>query len=237
MSVIINRSLIKHKSMDRLEKDKLETHLASDLASNFNRPYEEIRKTIKNTIKKSSVIIDIGCNDGKVEDYIDELNFPNTVYCLDINDQALEELEKRPFKFIKVETIHQDANDFLENEKDKKFDVLIINNAIHETNTPDNQAAYLDVFFSRVDDIMSPQGKIILADHYYAESLSDEVVGAYIAEQYKKIKHAGSRQEFIYPKLVEEKIKEHGYKIEYSNDIRVQDDIEKRYYIFVISKQ
>ena len=187
--------------MRSLTKDKLEDRLASNLASNFNKPYEEIRKVIKDNIHKSSMIIDIGCNDGKIEDYIDELGFPNTVYCLDINGESLKKLNQRKFKNTIIRTIHQDANKFLQSAEPGQFDVVIINNTLHETNTPDNQAVYLDTFFERLKHTTKTNGTVILADHYYAKNLSDKEVTAYIREQYKRIKHASTRKEFILPEL------------------------------------
>lgn len=215
------------------QKNKRENSLASRLASSFTPPYKEIHKVIKKIIHKSSIIIDIGSNDGMIEEYIDETKLPHTVFCLDVNKEALKELKKRKFKYIAIKTIHQDANSFLAITK-QRFDVILINNTLHETNTPTDQASYLDIFFRNIKKMLKPSGKLILADHYYAKHLSDQKVADYIEQQFKKIKHASNRKEFILPGLIKQKIKQHGLTITYSSECRVTNLIDKRYYVFVI---
>lgn len=226
----------KNSKSRTFERNMGENHLASNLASNFNRPYEELSNVLKQVITKSCKIVDIGCNDGKIEEYIDLIGILNDVCCVDINYEALKKLKKKEFHFIKVRAINTDANIFLKESKNEKFDLVIINNTLHEINTPENQADYLDNFFKNIKNITKINSTIVLADHYYPEYLSDEEVNHYIQEQYKKIKHASCREEFILPELLKNKIEENGYFIKYSNDIRAVNEIDKHYYIFVIKK-
>lgn len=219
-----------------LEIDKREARLSKDLAVIFGPAYELLGNSLKRVVKNSPQIIDIGCNDGKIEDLIDEIGAGNKVVAVDINDEALKPLKEKEYKSIKVETFCGDGNSFLENSSEKA-DLLIINSTLHELNTPEDQAGYLDNFFKRLDNILKPNGKIILGDHYYDVNLSDEEVAAYIVEQFKKIKHADARNKFILPELLKQKIQEHGYDILDFNEVRVTPEINKRYYLFVINKR
>lgn len=218
-----------------LDKDKREIHLSKDLAVIFGPAYELLNNSLKEVVKDSPKIVDIGCSDGKIEDLIDEMGYKNEVVGLDVNQKALDELNIKQYKSIKLETVCTDGNDFLK-KLEEKIDLLIINNTLHELNTPEDQGKYLDEFFEKLDGILKPSGKAVLADHYYNPDLSDEEVNIFMAEQFKKIHHADARNKFILPEILKQKIEEHNYSIIKYDEVRVTQEIDKRYYIFIISK-
>jgi len=220
-----------------IEKDKREIHLSEGLAEIFGQAYELLDNSLKDIVRNSTKIADIGASDNKVEELIDKNNCGNEVLCLDINPEALKQIEKKEFKSIKIKTICDDGNSFMETPNNVKLDLLIINNTLHELNTPKDQSWYLDKFFKNIPNVLKLEGRIILADHYYDENIPDEEVEASRKEQFEKIKHADERNKFILPNLLKQKIQEYGYDVISYDEVRVTPEINKRYYIFVIKKQ
>lgn len=218
-------------------KQNIESGLSRDLAEFFSPAYELFENIIssKKYIRLYDRVLDIGASDGKIEGYIDKLGLKNEIVAVDLNEKALAELAKKKYISIEVETICEDGNEFLGPNKEK-FDLVIVNNTLHELNDPSNQAGYLDDFLENINGILSDGGRVILGDHYYSPGLTDDRVAEYVERQLQLIGHADPRGKFILPDLLKNKIIENGYEILEEDEVRVTDEIDKRYYVFVFER-
>jgi ubiquinone/menaquinone biosynthesis C-methylase UbiE len=202
----------------------------------FDEPYHEIKSVLKNFIKDGSEILDVGVFEGNLEEYIETFVKHCTINCVDIEPLALEKLKQKKFNNNKIIVTNKDANNFLENAAEGSADVILINAALHEINDPQNQSAYLDSFLLRARKILKEAGKLIVGDYYYSKELSDEEVESYIAYQKATINHGDDREKFIMPDLLKHKAQEHGFSVEYSNDLRAVKTLDRRYYSIVFKK-
>jgi len=81
----------------------------------FDAPYNELKTVLKDTIKPGQKAIDLGAYKGGLEDFMDTLDRPLAIECVDSDEQALRELEKKDFKNLQIVITPSDANDFIEN--------------------------------------------------------------------------------------------------------------------------
>jgi SAM-dependent methyltransferase len=202
----------------------------------FDKPYYEIKSVLKSFIKDGNEILDLGAFEGNLEEYIETFAKHCTINCVDIEPLALEKIKQKKFNNNKIIITDKDANDFLEDAADDSADVILINAALHEINDPQDQSAYLDSFLSRARKILKEKGKLIIGDYYYPEWLSSEEVESFIAYQKATINHGDAREKFIMPKLLEQKAQEHGFSVEYLNDLRAVKALDRRYYSIVLKK-
>lgn len=199
--------------------------------------YEEIKSLINEHINDGSVVVDLGCNNGNLEDEIESTKFRCTIYGIEIDQVALKDFRNKKYINNNVEIVEQNANEFLSETEISNADAVLIHAVIHELNDPVDQLAYLDGFFQNARRILKDGGKIILGDLYYDPSVSDEEVEDFMKYQLKMIGHADARNKFILSELLKTKAEEHGFSVEYSNEFRAVKEINRRYYSFVFQKK
>lgn len=203
----------------------------------YQEAYEEISHLIETYVKDHDLIMDIGCSNGSLIDFIDAYKTGCVVYAIDTDTDALEELQNKPHPNTKVHIVPQDANDFLRNTTLSEVQVLLVNGALHELNSPDNQWIYLNGFFQAATRIMDKHGRIIIGDHYYHPSVSDKAVEEFRKHQQQQIGHADPRTKFIQPELVRNAAIHGGFSVTYSHEIRAVKEIDRRYYTLVLEKR
>jgi hypothetical protein len=115
-------------------------------------------------------------------------------------------------------------------------DLVLSSASIHELNTPEDQVGYLDWFFTRANEILVSGGKVIISDLYFPEWISDEIVEEFRVWQWEAIKHASSREQFVYPELIEAAALSHGFELISKKEIRAMKEIDRRYYVVVLHK-
>lgn len=213
-----------------------ESKLAKNLEGFLVQPYEQIKTLIDKVISDNSTIIDIGANDGTLETYIDDTKQGCKIRCIDVNQEALSNINNIQFKNSSVETQLIDGNLFIEEYEDDPVDCIVLNATLHELNNPLNQAEYLDNFFENVKKLLNEKGLLIIGDHYYPEHVSDQEVEDYRLRQLREVGHADEREKFINPELIKEKSLEHEYNIESFNQIQSVEGIDRQYYIFLLRK-
>jgi len=199
----------------------------------FEEPYREIKAVLDQEIKPGAVILDIGVNQGNLEDHLEQKGELHQIDCVDIDEESLSKLIGKEYKNLTINVTKSDANEFLD-QYNSKVDVILINATLHEINTPQDQPAYLEWLFEKVKKILKPGGKIIIGDYYYSDEVSDEEVADFIAYQQKTINHADARNKFIKPELIEQLAEESGYEIEPRREILAVKEIDRRYYVLVI---
>lgn len=203
----------------------------------FERPYEEIKKVVDDNIKDNFAIVDIGCGVGNLEDYIDQTKNGCNIRCADNDPEVVEKINQKEYKNIEVTSTLADANDYLASLEDLSADTVLVNATLHEINTPEDQAKYLDEFFKQMMRILKVGGNIIIGDYYYADEVSDEEVAQFIEYQKATINHADARNKFIKPGLLKQKAIDHGFEVIQSNEIPAVAGIDRRYYTVVFEKR
>ncbi|MFA5872231.1 MAG: methyltransferase domain-containing protein [Parcubacteria group bacterium] len=203
----------------------------------FEKPYGEIFKLIDKYVSDGDVVVDLGCGDGVLEEKIENLKIGCLVYGVDLDPEALSGLAKKKFNNINVKILNQNVNYFLETSGlSSDVDVVVMNAVIHETNASADQGEYLNRFFRETGKILKKGGKIIIGDYYYHPDAPNEEVEEYIERQKEEIGHADARNKFILPDLLISKARENGFSKNYSNEFRVVEEIDRRYYTFVFQK-
>lgn len=201
----------------------------------FEKPYEEIKKVIIKYISNDSVIVDLGCNNGNLEDEINRTKTGCLVYGIDTDAKALAALRNKKYENLSVITFRKDANEFLKRTAFSNIDIILANATIHEMNNHKNQQQYLNEFFEKSKGILKNGGKIIIGDYYYHPAVHDEEVAKYIRYLKKKLGHGDARNKFILPDLLASKAVKHGFSVKYANEIRAVKEIDRRYYSFVFA--
>jgi SAM-dependent methyltransferase len=200
----------------------------------FDAPYTEIKSALSDHIKTDDQILDIGANQGNLEDFLDTQGGHHQIQCVDTDDLALEQLKGKQYKNLEISAVTSDANQFLKTF-DGKVDVVLINATLHEINDPANQANYLRQLFNKAKEMLKPGGRIIIGDYYYPDDVSDEEVERFIAYQRQAINHADGREKFVKPELISDIATKEGYKVVFNKEIQAVKEIDRRYYVIVIA--
>ena len=204
--------------------------------SQFPPAYIEITKAVNRYIANGDVIFDIGCNNGNLDDVINEKFSNCTIHAVDIDRASLEKIKTDQFKKNKIIVINKDANGLLSNPPVSKVDVVLINATLHEINNPEKREFYLTDFFRKVSNVLKDGGRLIIGDYFYPPALSDESVNAYVEKQMKEIGHADARDKFVPPSMLQEFGRKAGFNIVYTKDIQAVPEIDRRYVVTVFSK-
>jgi SAM-dependent methyltransferase len=202
----------------------------------FEKPYEEIKAVLARAIKDKYKILDLGCNNGNLEQEIDGIARNCWVYCVDNDSKALEQLKSRKYHDLGVGAINQDANTFLVDTKLQGLDAILINATLHEINDVKNQSQYLDFLFGKASDMLGDNGQMIIGDYFYPADVTESEVEAYKEHQLNEIGHADAREKFVSPELIIQKALENGFSLEYSNSLRAVEQINRRYLSFIFKK-
>lgn len=201
----------------------------------FEKPYEEISKALSLFVRDQYKILDIGCNNGNLEEKIDRISKGCFVHCVDIDKKVIEELKNRKYQNITVSATAQDANQFLEGTNLQALDIILINATLHEINDSSNQPEYLLWFFRKARQLLAPKRRVILGDYYYPKHVSDKDVKEYMEHQFKEINHADPRHKFVNPRLIRDTVDQLSLNIDHYNEIKAVEGIDRRYYVFAIT--
>lgn len=199
------------------------------------RIYEEMQAVLASNVTPGSKILDLGPYEGNNEIFLDGLGLKVDIDCVDIDKEALEVLATEEFQNITVSITHADGNEFLANYT-KQVDIVLSSASIHELNNPKSQWSYMNWFFSRANEVLVPGGKVVIGDLYFPDWIPDEVVEEFRKWQWEAIKHASSREEFVFPELIEETAQANGFELVSKKEIRAMREIDRRYYVFVLQK-
>ena len=199
------------------------------------RIYEEMYAVLRANVEPGSKILDLGPYEGNNEVFLDGLGLTVNIDCVDIDEEALKVLSAKQFKNISVSVTHADGNEFLA-AYTKQIDVLLSSASIHELNESKNQWAYMNWFFRQAYRILVPGGKVVIGDLYFPDYITDEVVEEFRLWQWEAIKHASSREQFVYPEMIEETALANGFELASKKEIRAMKEIDRRYYVFVLQK-
>jgi SAM-dependent methyltransferase len=197
----------------------------------YNRLYQNFHTVLRETIKKASEVLDIGCNDGPIEEALKDLNI--SFHCLDLDANALQRLAARNLPGITI--YDTDANAFMK-KNNMNLDAITLSATLHEINDNNNQEEYMRRFFNNAKHLLKPEGKIIIGDFYYPKTLKAEDIKGFMEYQYAEIKHADPAHYFVSPAIIRKTAEESGFKIALYKNMRAVKEINRRYYIMVLER-
>ncbi|GBE16231.1 bifunctional 3-demethylubiquinone-9 3-methyltransferase/ 2-octaprenyl-6-hydroxy phenol methylase [bacterium BMS3Abin15] len=100
----------------------------------FHAPSLNRAKIISQHIKSESRILDIGCGDGTIMEYLSKNNKPQEIIGIDISQKAVNFVNEKGFKAFKFDIFSDEFAEFL---KDKKFDYIIITEVLEHVQNPE----------------------------------------------------------------------------------------------------
>lgn len=200
----------------------------------FRETYAETKKVLAGVLKDKIKILDIGAYEGNIEDYIETLVRDCQIYCLDIDKQALAKIAAKKYQKNQVKILNLNANQYL-NECQEKFDLIIIISTLHEINDFNNQRVYLDDFLIKLKKILKPQGKILISDYYYSDKVTEQELEEFRHHLLRTIGHADRREKFVQPNILEKIIIKHNLKIAAFKEMPAVKEIDRWYYLFLLS--
>ncbi|MFA5128303.1 MAG: class I SAM-dependent methyltransferase [Patescibacteria group bacterium] len=132
--------------INKIKKFFYELHRPMPLNDNF-KDYDEYWKNrgfhapslhraelISKHIKPNSTILDIGCGDGTMIDYLNKNNHPREIVGLDISKEAVDYVKSKGFAARVIDILSDDFNIFLE---DKVYDYIIITEVLEHVQEPE----------------------------------------------------------------------------------------------------
>lgn len=100
----------------------------------FHAPSLDRAKLISKYIKPKSKILDIGCGDGTVIDYLSKNNKPQKIVGIDISQKAVDYILGNGYEAHQIDVLSKKFIEFL---KDKKFDYIIITEVLEHIQDPE----------------------------------------------------------------------------------------------------
>jgi methionine biosynthesis protein MetW len=101
----------------------------------FHEPSRHRAEIISEYIDKGSTILDIGCGDGTVLDYLSKNCSPKDLVGVDLSIKAVEHTEERGYKAYQMDILSDDFKNFLE---DQSFDYIIITEVLEHIQNPED---------------------------------------------------------------------------------------------------
>jgi methionine biosynthesis protein MetW len=91
-------------------------------------------KTVSSFIEPNSTILDIGCGDGMVIEYLLKHNSPKRIVGIDISSKVINNLKSKGYECFQMDIL---SEDFLVFIKNNNFDYIIITEVLEHINEPE----------------------------------------------------------------------------------------------------
>lgn len=101
----------------------------------FHEPSRHRAEIISEYIDKDSTILDIGCGDGTVLDYLSNNSSPKDLVGVDISKKAVEYTQKRGYNAYQMDVLSDNFKKFLEGQS---FDYIIITEVLEHIQNPED---------------------------------------------------------------------------------------------------
>ncbi len=100
----------------------------------FHAPSLHRAEIISKYIEPGSRILDIGCGDGTIIEYLNKNNKPKEVIGIDISKRAVEYVKEKGYEAYEIDVL---SDDFIKFLKDKKFDYIITTEVLEHVQDPE----------------------------------------------------------------------------------------------------
>ena len=112
----------------------------------FHAPSLNRAKIISKYVESGSKILDIGCGDGTVIEFLSKNNKPKEIIGIDISKRAVDYVKNKGYEVYELDVLSDDFNKFLEN---KKFDYIIITEVLEHIQEPERVMADIKNHFTK----------------------------------------------------------------------------------------
>lgn len=100
----------------------------------FNKPSTNRAKEISSFLEPNSSILDIGCGDGTVMEYININNNPKDIVGIDISKRAVDYVNSKGFRAYEIDVLSERFAEFMNG---KSFDYIIITEVLEHIQDPE----------------------------------------------------------------------------------------------------
>jgi SAM-dependent methyltransferase len=224
-----------HGEQERIEKPDFE-----DL---FINCYREVSHSIRKTVHDNSNVLDIGCGKGSAEVKINIMKKGCVITCVDSDPVAIGRMQGLRERLAEnghgnaLDIVHEDANTFLSETRLQNQDTVLMIAVLHEINNLPDNVNYLQDLLGKLSRITRPGSRVIIADYYYADSVTDEKVEEFKKYQLKAIGHADSREKFVKPEEIISAVERSKYRIVDHKTMQAVEGIERYFYIFTLERK
>ena len=89
---------------------------------------------ISEYIEPNSTILDVGCGDGTLIDYISKNNSPKEIIGIDVSKKAIEYTKRQGYKAYEIDTTSSSFEAFI---KENRFDYIVITEVLEHLQEPE----------------------------------------------------------------------------------------------------
>lgn len=125
----------------------------------FHAPSLGRAKILSKYIEPDSKILDIGCGDGTVIEYLSKNNKTKEIIGIDISKRAVDYVKNKGYEVYELDVLSDNFNKFLEN---KKFDYIIITEVLEHIQEPERVMADIKNHFTKSVFISIPNAGFFL---------------------------------------------------------------------------
>jgi methionine biosynthesis protein MetW len=125
----------------------------------FHAPSQRKAEFISKRIHSKSTILDIGCGDGTIINYLSKNNKPKEIIGIDISKKAVMYVKSRGYKAFKIDVSSNQFTDFL---KEKDFDYIIITEVLEHIQEPEKLITSIKNHFTKSVFVSIPNAGFIV---------------------------------------------------------------------------
>jgi len=125
----------------------------------FHAPSLGRAKIISKYIDPDSKILDIGCGDGTIIEYLSKNNKPKEIVGIDISKRAVDYVKEKGFDAFEIDILSEDFIKFLAN---KKFDYIIITEVLEHIKDPEKVILAIKNHFTKSIFVSIPNAGFFL---------------------------------------------------------------------------
>ncbi|MCX6781635.1 MAG: class I SAM-dependent methyltransferase [Candidatus Magasanikbacteria bacterium] len=125
----------------------------------FHAPSLGRAKIISTYIEPDSKILDIGCGDGTIIEYLSKNNKPKEIVGIDISKKAVEYVKKKGFDAFEMNVLAEDFTNFL---AEKKFDYIILTEVLEHIQDPEKVILAIKNHFDKSVFVSIPNAGFLL---------------------------------------------------------------------------
>jgi SAM-dependent methyltransferase len=225
-----------HGEQEKIEKPDYEDY--------FINCYGEVTHEIRDIVPDQGQVLDLGCGRGSAERKIETMKRGCFVTCVDSDRKSIAEMFDLKEKLSEsdrgneLDIVLSDANIFLQETNLVGQDTVLVVAVLHEINDIEHRREYLTTLLERLSRVTKPGSKVLIADYYYDDSVSDEEVEQFKEYQLEAIGHADAREKFVKPEEIIEAVEGSDFTIPKPHkQMLAVEGIKRYFYLLTLERK